>query len=115
MEKRYRALISVPISADSDDGAVEQAYEFANSVTYPSGEVVAGHLEFVGEVQEGSVLEVIRVVATITPPCGAMAPPINPVPDPRGTTGTFSRRHSRTTSHTCSAEVGRATASGMPL
>jgi hypothetical protein len=74
MVKRYRALISVPISADSDDGAVEQAYEFANSVMHPSSEVVAGHLEFVGEVQAGSVLEVTRVVE-VDPQFAKQLPP----------------------------------------
>ena len=30
----------------------------------------------------------MRFSDTITPPCGAMAPPISPVPEPRGTIGT---------------------------
>ena len=34
----------------------------------------------------------MRVIDTITPPCGAMAPPMRPVPEPRGTIGTRARR-----------------------
>src|SRR5262245_60842608 len=62
-----------------------------------------------------SRIEVIRVIDTITPPRDAIAPPINPVPDPRGTMGTRSRRHARTIACTSAAEVGSATASGMPV
>ena len=57
----------------------------------------------------------MRFIATITPPAGAIAPPMRPVPDPRGTTGTFSRRHSRTIAAVCSAVSGSATTSGWPL
>ena len=38
----------------------------------------------------------MRFIDTITPPCGAMAPPIRPVPDPLGTIGTRAARHART-------------------
>ena len=58
---------------------------------------------------------VMRVIDTITPPWAAMAPPISPVPDPRGTIGTFARRHSFTIACTCSARAGSTTASGAPL
>src|SRR5436853_2547369 len=57
----------------------------------------------------------ILLVPIITPPTGAMAPPIRPVPEPLGTMGTRSRRQSFTISTTSSARVGRATASGAPL
>ena len=62
-----------------------------------------------------STIRFIRVVETITPPAGAMAPPMSPVPEPRGTTGTRSRRQSRTTAATCSEDSGSTTASGAPL
>ena len=51
----------------------------------------------------------------MTPPRGAMAPPMSPVPEPRGTIGTAARRHSRTIAGTCSARAGSTTASGAPL
>jgi len=62
-----------------------------------------------------SRIRFIRLSPTITPPEGAMAPPMSPVPEPRGTIGTAARRQSRTIA-TTSAEVdGSATASGAPL
>jgi hypothetical protein len=62
MTKRiYRALISVPISASSDDEAVSKGVKLAHSVTHPGSGVVAGHLELVGEVREG-LFEIVRVV-----------------------------------------------------
>ena len=57
----------------------------------------------------------MRVMETMTPPTGAMAPPMRPVPDPRGTTGTECARQSRTTAATCSADSGSTTTSGAPL
>ncbi len=57
----------------------------------------------------------MRVMDTMTPPTGAMAPPMRPVPEPRGTTATCSRRHSRTSSRTCSVVSGNTTKSGAPL
>ncbi len=57
----------------------------------------------------------MRVIDTMTPPWAAIAPPINPVPDPRGTMGTRARRHSFTIACTCSARSGSTTASGAPL
>ena len=62
MTKHYRALISVPISATSDDDAIRQGVDHAHSLLHPGGKIVAGHLEFVGEVQEGSAMEIVRVV-----------------------------------------------------
>ena len=59
--RRYRALISVPISADSDEDAVRQGIEQAHSLYHPNSEVVAGHLELVGEVREG-LMGVLRIV-----------------------------------------------------
>lgn len=61
MARQYRALVSVPISADSDDDAVRQGVEYAHSLHHPGGKGVAGHLELVGEVREG-LMEIIRVV-----------------------------------------------------
>ena len=57
----YRALISIPISAETDDDAVSQGAEYAHSLLDPDGGVVIGHLEFVGEVDKGQ-LAVRRVV-----------------------------------------------------
>ena len=62
-----------------------------------------------------STIRFMRVIETITPPSGAMAPPMSPVPDPRGTIGTRSRRQRRTISATCPADSGSTTASGAPL
>ena len=50
----------------------------------------------------------------MTPPCGAIAPPMSPVPDPRGTMATRARRHTPTIACTCSVVVGSTTASGCP-
>lgn len=59
--RRYRALISIPVDADSDADALKIASEQADSVRHPGSGVVAGHLELVGEVREG-LMEVIRIV-----------------------------------------------------
>lgn len=62
MARHYRALISVPIVADEDDDAMTIATEYAHSLVHPGGgNVVAGHLELLGEVPEGS-MELARVV-----------------------------------------------------
>lgn len=46
----YRALISVPIEAGSDDEALEQAYQHANTLLHPGGGGgIAGHVELLGE------------------------------------------------------------------
>src|SRR5262249_41085125 len=58
---------------------------------------------------------VIRVIETITPPHGAVVPPMSPVPEPRGTIGTRALRQSRTIACTSSVLVGRTTASGAAL
>jgi hypothetical protein len=54
MSSHYRALISVPIAAEDDDEAYERAVEYGHAPLYPWGEGVAGHLELLGEVAEGS-------------------------------------------------------------
>ena len=48
--KRYRALISIPIEANSDDDALTVANEQAASVRHPDG-AIAGHVELVGEAR----------------------------------------------------------------
>ena len=58
--KYYRALISIPIQAESDDDAIRVANEHAASVHYPDGEV-AGHIELVGKTH-GDLVEIDRVV-----------------------------------------------------
>ncbi len=65
--------------------------------------------------KSSSTIRFMRVIETITPPAAAIAPPISPVPEPRGTIGTCSRRHRRTTSATWAADSGSTTASGAPL
>ena len=62
-----------------------------------------------------SRISFIRVVEIMIPPSGAVAPPMRPVPDPRGITATRSRRQSRTSSITWAVVRGRATSSGVPL
>jgi hypothetical protein len=56
----YRALISVPIVAETDDEASSLAIAQAHSLLHPGGGV-AGHLEMLAEVQEGT-LQMLRVV-----------------------------------------------------
>lgn len=48
----YRALISVPISADSDEEARDIADDYAASLLDPTGEGVVGHTEVVGESED---------------------------------------------------------------
>jgi hypothetical protein len=57
----YRALLSIPIEANSDAAAVEAANEQATALQHPGGSVV-GHVELVGEV--GEDLEIVRVVSS---------------------------------------------------
>lgn len=58
----YRALISLPISADTDEKAWNQAAKYAHSLRHAASRVVAGHLELLGEVANGDLLRVGRVV-----------------------------------------------------
>ena len=58
--KHYRALISVPIAARTDDEATPLAVEHAHTLLHPGGSV-AGHQEMLAEVQEGT-LQMLRVV-----------------------------------------------------
>jgi hypothetical protein len=51
MPRSYRALISVPIAADDDDEAEDQAAEFAMSLLHPGSDVIAGHVELVTETR----------------------------------------------------------------
>jgi hypothetical protein len=62
MARHYRALISVPIAANDDHAATTIGDAYAGSLVHPGGgNVVAGHLELVGEVRD-DLLEVARVV-----------------------------------------------------
>jgi hypothetical protein len=54
-EKSYRALISVPISAEDDEEAYERASEFANSLRHPGSETIAGHIELLIEAYKDSL------------------------------------------------------------
>ncbi len=65
--------------------------------------------------KSSSTMRFMRVIETMTPPSGAIAPPMRPVPEPRGTIGTCSRRQRRTMAATCAADSGSTTASGVPL
>lgn len=58
--KHYRALISIPIVANSDDDPLTLANEQAASVRHPDG-AIAGHVELVGEARIHQ-MEIIRVV-----------------------------------------------------
>jgi|KBSMisStaDraftv2_1062788.scaffolds.fasta_scaffold449078_3 hypothetical protein len=51
----YRALLSVPISADSDSAARDLADAYAEQVRTPDGHSVIGHTEAVFEVTRGSL------------------------------------------------------------
>jgi hypothetical protein len=60
--RHYRALISVPITADDDEQARTIGTEHAHSLVHPGDtNVVAGHLEFLGELV-GDSMEIARVV-----------------------------------------------------
>jgi hypothetical protein len=59
--KQYRALLSVPVQANSDAEAMQIAETYANSLADASG-AITGHVELVGEVREGQV-EMVRVVS----------------------------------------------------
>lgn len=61
MTRHYRALMSVPISAPTDQAAFDVAADYAASLMHPGGQVIAGHVELVGEVVEYG-LEIHRVV-----------------------------------------------------
>lgn len=61
MAKQYRALISIPITADNDDAARSQADKQAGEMRAPDGLSGSGHVEMVGEVPE-SGLQIARVV-----------------------------------------------------
>src|SRR6185503_14994708 len=54
----------------------------------------------------------MSLTSTRIPCFSGTAPSVSPVPPARGTTGTFARFASLTTSEICSAEVGRTTACG---
>jgi hypothetical protein len=53
MAKSYRAFISMPISAETDDEALEIAGRHANSLLHPGSTTIGGHVELLTEV-EGS-------------------------------------------------------------
>ena len=61
MSKSYRALISMPIAADGDEDAENQAVQHANSLRHPGSDVISGHVELLIEVQDGG-LEPERVL-----------------------------------------------------
>jgi hypothetical protein len=58
------------------------------------------------------MIRFIFVSVIITPPPTGNVAPAKLVPAPRGTNGTLSSLHSRTTATTCSVEVGKTTTSG---
>jgi hypothetical protein len=57
----YRALISIPIRADNDELALEEAYARANSLR--DAGVIIGHVELVTEIGPESLMAPARVVA----------------------------------------------------
>lgn len=57
----YRALISVPIKADTDDEAEDFANLYATLLYHPGTNVIAGHVELVTEVHAPG-LTPVRVV-----------------------------------------------------
>ena len=59
-------------------------------------------------------IAVIRSRLTTIPPSTALDPPDNPLPAPRGTTGTPCSAAHRTAVCTCSASSARTTATGVP-
>jgi hypothetical protein len=61
LPKHYRALISMPITAENDDEALDRAGAYASSLLLPGGKTIGGHVERLAEVAPGS-LETKRVV-----------------------------------------------------
>lgn len=59
--RSYRALISVPVTADTDAEAWRKATEYAHSLKHGESAVPAGHLELLGALVDDK-LEMIRVV-----------------------------------------------------
>src|SRR4051812_25509094 len=57
----------------------------------------------------------MRVMAIRTPPTAATAPPLSPVPAPRGTTGRSYLRATLTAAATSWAELGKTTTCGWPF
>jgi hypothetical protein len=51
MAKSYRAFISMPIAADSDEEALELAGRHANSLLHPGSTTIGGHVELLTEVE----------------------------------------------------------------
>ena len=58
---------------------------------------------------------VMRENTSTIPPARGIEPPLNPVPAPRGTSGTFRRDASRAICETCSAVSGNTITSGVPV
>src|SRR3954468_6494590 len=59
-------------------------------------------------------MSVIRSRLSTMPPSTALDPPDNPLPAPRGTTGTRCAAAQRTAICTCAASSARTTAAGVP-
>jgi hypothetical protein len=55
MPRYYRALISVPITAENDNDADKQASTYARSLLHPGSTTIGGHLELLTEVVHGSL------------------------------------------------------------
>jgi hypothetical protein len=61
MPRYYRALISVPITAEDDEDALEKAGDYARSLLLPGGITSGGHMERLAEVHGGG-MATMRVV-----------------------------------------------------
>ncbi len=59
--RSYRALISIPISAETDAEAWRKATAHAHALKHEGSAVPAGHLELLGALVDDE-LEMIRVV-----------------------------------------------------
>ena len=53
MAKSYRAFISMPIAADTDDEALKLAGRHASSLLHPGSTTIGGHMELLTEVEDG--------------------------------------------------------------
>jgi hypothetical protein len=62
MTKSYRAFISMPIAADTDEEALDLAGRHANSLLHPGSTVIGGHVELLTEVASGGGYTPTRVV-----------------------------------------------------
>jgi hypothetical protein len=56
MAKHYRAFISMPITANGDEQALNNAGKYANSLLHAGSTTIGGHLELLTEVESDGLV-----------------------------------------------------------